>query len=214
MIRQLVIVVALLAGFCGFAQQVHDIPFNGLITTLDQEGIRLRIRIKDSDKATMSYHDGRFGFTNLIGNEVLCFKYKKKNFEIPVAGKQSIAIRMSDTKVESVVEDVSLINAGMAYVSARESIVSSSVLTEDYLRRGNFTSLAEAISSFFPGVDIGVDGSVTLNGNEILLVCNLEEIPSLNPIRIEDVKKIAIERDGAIFGERGLNGVMYISTKN
>ena len=214
MFKRILIVIMLLLSSQSFAQQRADIAFNGLIVTASGEGIRLRLRIKDSDKATFSYRDGRFGFTNLKGDEVLCFNYRKTNFEIPLAGKRSISIIMSDSSIESAKEDASLTEAGMSYVKARESIVSSSILTDEYIKRENFSTLADAITSFFAGVDVGVDGSVTLNGNDILIVCNLEEIPSLNLLRIEDIKKITIERDGAIFGERGLNGVIYIETKN
>jgi hypothetical protein len=68
----------MLAGVAAFAQTEGDVPFNGLIINEAGKGVsRFKVKVKGARAHTLSDNQGRFGLTNVPGDAVLQFSYKK-----------------------------------------------------------------------------------------------------------------------------------------
>ena len=185
-------------------------------------GLKVQVSVKDSDKRTSSGKDGKFGLTNIKADDVLQFRYKKYRFEIGVEGRKSLKITLSATgEVLSAVEDAELTAAGMDYVVRRELPTKGGVLTAEMIEREGFSNLADALRAKATSLIVDGSGNVVIRGvNSIgnpapaLIVCDGMEIGTVNAVNINDVASVEIQRDGTLYGFRGVGGVIVIKTKS
>lgn len=199
-----------------------NVPFNGLICDIDGLGLKAQITVKGSEKRTVSGKDGKFGLTNIKADDVLQLRYKKLRLEVAVEGRKSAKIVISDEgTIHSVTDDKELVAAGMDHVLRRELPTKGGVLTAEMIEREGFTNLADALRAKATSLIIDGAGNVTIRGvNSIgnhapaLIVCDGMEVGSINAVNINDVASVEIQRDGTLYGFRGVGGVISIKTKS
>lgn len=199
-----------------------NVPFNGLICDIDGLGLKAQITVKGSEKRTVSGKDGKFGLTNIKADDVLQLRYKKLRLEVAVEGRKSAKIVISDEGIiHSVTDDKELVAAGMDHVLRRELPTKGGVLTAEMIEREGFTNLADALRAKATSLIIDGAGNVTIRGvNSIgnhapaLIVCDGMEVGSINAVNINDVASVEIQRDGTLYGFRGVGGVISIKTKS
>lgn len=199
-----------------------NVPFNGLICDIDGLGLKAQISVKGSEKRTVSGKDGKFGLTNIKADDVLQLRYKKLRLEVAVEGRKSAKIVISDEgTIHSVTDDKELVAAGMDHVLRRELPTKGGVLTAEMIEREGFTNLADALRAKATSLIIDGAGNVTIRGvNSIgnhapaLIVCDGMEVGSINAVNINDVASVEIQRDGTLYGFRGVGGVISIKTKS
>ena len=114
-----------------------------------------------------------------------------------------------------------LIDAGMDYVLRRELPTKGGILTAEMIEREGFSNLADALRAKATSLLIDGSGNVIIRGvNSIgnpapaLIVCDGMEIGSINAININDVASVEVQRDGTLYGFRGVGGVIVIKTKS
>jgi hypothetical protein len=193
-------------------------PFNGLITSLDGKGIKAKVMIKGSDKKTISDRKGRFGLTDIKGDETLYIIFKRDTTIVELAGHKSIHIVLAEEgEVVSYDESEELMNYGFGYVKRRESIDYSSGISGDKLRATGTSDLRKAIMMCYPGLKY-INGELCLmtqnsiNGSSaVLILCDGVE-SNLDYINIHDVKSVEIIKGSNMYGFRGVNGVVLIKT--
>ncbi len=193
-------------------------PFNGLITRLDGSGVKANIVVKDIDKRTRSDSKGRFGLTDLKGDETLYIIIKRDTTVVELAGHRSIHIVLADAgEVVSNDESEVLMNYGFGYVKRRESIDYSSGISGDRLRATGTSDLCKAIMMCYPGLKY-INGELCLmtqnsiNGSSaVLILCDGVE-SNLDYINIHDVKSVEVIKGSNMYGFRGVNGVVLITT--
>lgn len=193
-------------------------PFNGLITRLDGSGVKANIVVKDGDKRTRSDSKGRFGLTDLKGDETLYIIIKRDTTVVELAGHRSIHIVLADAgEVVSNDESEELMNYGFGYVKRRESIDYSSGISGDRLRATGTSDLRKAIMMCYPGLKY-INGELCLmtqnsiNGSSaVLILCDGVE-SNLDYINIHDVKSVEVIKGSNMYGFRGVNGVVLITT--
>lgn len=199
-----------------------NVPFNGLICDIDGLGMKVQISVKGSEKRTVSGKDGKFGLTNIKADDVLQLRYKKLRFEVAVEGRQSLKIVIADDgSLQSVTDEKSLVDAGMDYVLRRELPTKGGVLTAEMIEREGFSNLADALRAKATSLIIDGAGNVVIRGvNSIgnpapaLIVCDGMEIGTINAVNINDVLSVEIQRDGTLYGFRGVGGVIVIKTRS
>ena len=209
--------VFVVSGHCA-----DNVPFNGLVCGADGSGIKAQITVRGTDKRTVSGKDGKFGLTNIKADDVLQLRYKKVRLEVGVEGRQSLKIVVTaDGTLLSATDEPELVAAGMDYVQRREHASKSGVLTAEIIEREGFSNLADALRAKATGLVIDGSGNVTIRGvNSIgnpapaLLICDGMEISALNAVNINDVASVEIQRDGTLYGFRGVGGVIVIKTKS
>ena len=195
-------------------------PFNGRITNIEGKGIKARIVVKDSDKRTFSDGKGRFGLTDIEADDVLMIISRRDTMTIPVEGRKSIDIvwlKEGDSFSFRAEESEELMNYGFGYVKRRESTDYSSGISGERLRATGAKSLMDAIQMCYPGLRY-INGELCLmtqnsigSSSAPLILCDGMET-NLDLISIYDVKSVEIIKGSNMYGFRGVNGVILITT--
>lgn len=195
-------------------------PFNGRITNIEGKGIKARIVVKDSDKRTFSDGKGRFGLTDIEADDVLMIISRRDTMTIPVEGRKSIDIvwlREGESFSFRAEESEELMNFGFGYVKRRESTDYSSGISGDRLRATGAKSLVDAIQMCYPGLRY-INGELCLltqnsisSSSSPLILCDGMET-NLDLISLYDVKSVEIIKGSNMYGFRGVNGVILITT--
>ena len=195
-------------------------PFNGRITNIEGKGIKARIVVKDSDKRTFSDGKGRFGLTDIKADDVLMIISRRDTMTIPVEGRKSIDIvwlKEGDSFSFRAEESEELMNYGFGYVKRRESTDYSSGISGDRLRATGAKSLMDAIQMCYPGLRY-INGELCLmtqnsigSSSAPLILCDGMET-NLDLISLYDVKSVEIIKGSNMYGFRGVNGVILITT--
>ena len=207
-----------------FAQ---NIPVSGTVTDKNGETlIGVSVVQQGTTNGTSTDLDGKYTLT-VPGNAVLEFSYVGNVTQsIPVQGRSQINVTLSeDTKA---LQEVVVIGYG---TQRREAVTGSvSSIGGNALRDVQAGNVTNALAGRLPGVvmtqtnsqpgqnmQIRIRGTRSLNAtNDPLIV--LDGIPfagSIGDINPNDIKSIDILKDAsatAIYGSRGANGVIMITT--
>ncbi|MBO7313053.1 MAG: TonB-dependent receptor plug domain-containing protein [Alistipes sp.] len=210
----LVFTMLLLSTVAAVSQE----PFNGLITNFDGKGIKANIVVKGSDKRTRSDGKGRFGLTDIKEDDTLYIIYKRDTTVIDIDGRKSIHVILAEGgEILKSEESEELMNYGFGYVKRRESADYSSGISGDRLRATGASDLLKAIMMCYPGLKY-INGELCLitqnsiNGSSaVLVLCDGVE-GNLDYINIHDVKSVEIIKGSNMYGFRGVNGVVLVTT--
>lgn len=197
---------------------VADEPFNGRVIRPDGRGVKAAVRVVGSDGVARADGKGRFGLTNVEADDVLQFVFKRDTLTVPVEGRQSIEVVWYEEGRQYVAnESEELMNYGFGYVKRRESVDYSSGISGDRLRATGASTLVDAIRMCYPGLRY-INGELCLltqnsigSSSAVLVLCDgMEMRPEL--INLYDVKSVEIIKGSNMYGFRGVNGVVLITT--
>ena len=223
MTRLLPLLLTLLLCLPLSAQQ-KGIPFNGTVADISGSPIKgARIYISKS-RVARSDKQGRFGLTNVGATDTIHVLYKKQIYDIPVLGRKSLRIRLGDQLQAQ--EDEELVNWGYGFVKKRESLeISSGISGEDLVKSG-YTNITMALQGRVPGLVVnqtgrpGQDAELNIRGTNSfyadqtpLFVVDGVVVESLDFISVYDVDRIEVLKDASIYGSRGANGAILVTTK-
>lgn len=225
-----IVIVSCLFLFCipnnTFAQNK---TINGNITDGDLGGPLpgVTILVKGTTNGTTTDFDGNFTITDVDQNAVLIFSYiGYKTQEINVSGKTTLNIELQPDL--AALDEVVVIGYG----TVRKSDLTGAVVSiggED-LTAQPIASVSEALTGRLAGVqvvssegspdsDIQIrvrgGGSITQNSSPLIIVDGFP-VNSLNDITSSDIETISVLKDAsstAIYGSRGANGVVIVTTK-
>ena len=214
--------IAIFALVTAAQAQLHDgsKPFNGLIIREDGRGVKARVEVVGSDKLTFSDGKGRFGLTDIKPEDVLRIVFRRDEILIPVAGRSSLRIVLSEESLAYTAEESQeLANIGFSYVKRREKVDFSSGISGDRLRATGCSNIIDALLMFVPSLrmvngELCLYGQGTINSSSaVLVLCDGQEI---NPahINIADVENVEVLKGANMYGFRGANGVVLITTKS
>lgn len=198
----------------------------------DNEGdpvVGATIVVVGTTNGTTSDIDGSFSLDNVPNNGVLRISYiGYATQEIPVEGQSVIVVTMAEEIIG--LEEVVAIGYGVQRKSDLTGAVVS-VSSED-LTRQPVNNVFEAMMGKVAGVDIttsqrpGEIGSIQIRGTRSLNADNtplyvVDGVPlmsssgieSLNPQDIESIDILKDASSTAIYGSRGANGVILVTTK-
>ena len=221
--RLLPLLFALLLAIPLAAQQ-QAVPFNGIVSDISGtpiKGARIYIskgRVARSDK------QGRFGLTDVAATDTIHIYFKKRTYDIPVEGRKSLRVRLGDQLQAQ--EDQELVNWGYGFVKKRESLeISNGISGEDLVRSG-YTNITMALQGRVPGLVVnqtgrpGQDAELNIRGTNSfyadqtpLFVVDGMIVESLDFISVYDVDHIEVLKEASIYGSRGANGAILVTTK-
>ena len=202
---------------------------------VDQSGAPIpgvSVLVKGTSVGTVTNADGEFMLNIPADAKTLLFSFVgMQSQEVAVAGKTNFSVVMKDETIG--LEEV--VAVGYA-TQKKESVVGSiaQVNDEDLKRSGNVTDLRQALSGNLPGIvsltssgepggiltgesstDIFIRGQNTWNGGQpLVLVDGVER--DMNNVDVNEVATISVLKDAsatAVFGVKGANGVILITTK-
>jgi TonB-dependent SusC/RagA subfamily outer membrane receptor len=194
------------------------------------------ITLKGTDRLTVADDAGKFSIDASTGDVLIVtiIGYTKK--EIVVGKSKSIEVKLSEVALQ--LDDVVVIGYGK---TRRKDVTGSiSSITGDELRKTSPTTFDQALQGKVPGVTIqqisgqpGGGVSIQIHGissisgsNSPLYVIDGVIIPpindpgnganplnTINPSEIESIDVLKDASAAAIYGSRGANGVIVITTK-
>lgn len=225
--RFLLAVIALVASIALYAQQ--PTPFNGQIVAPNGKGLKAHLSIKGTNLAANADKQCRFGFSTLNADDVLEIKCNKQVREVKVEGRQSMRIVWGDESVE-VSEDAELLSKGDEWVKRREYLNDVSQIMGSDLRRSGAHSLISALRARVPSIEIDDSGRVIIHRGSVqkssggigdrapinfnaLIVVDGQEVQSLNDVSLFDIGIIKILDEAPLYGFRGVNGVVEITSE-
>ncbi|HYF68235.1 MAG TPA: TonB-dependent receptor [Ohtaekwangia sp.] len=207
---------------------LQEIVVNGKVT--DEKNSPLpgvNVVIEGSTIGTVTDMNGEYALTVSDGNAVLLFSfigYVTK--EISVGGQTRIDVQLkADTQTLSEVVVV-------GYGTQRKSDLTGSVgqvSAEDILERP-ITNALQGLQGRVPGVNISLNsgsptasprvtirglGTINASSTPLYVVDGvaMEDIAFLNPYDIESIEVLKDASSTAIYGSRGANGVILVTTK-
>jgi len=212
----------------GVAAQTTGKTVSGIVVDVKGEPlIGVSILIKGTTTGTMTDINGKFTIpVASVKNPVFIFSYVGYNSSEITSNEQNLRIELkegTETLDEVVV---------VGYGTQRKKDLTGSVAT---IKSSDLKSLpvpsvsdamqgraagVQVISSGVPGTDASfrIRGSGTINNNDPLVV--IDGLPidgGLNQLNMNDIESIQVLKDAsacAIYGARGANGVVIITTKH
>jgi TonB-linked SusC/RagA family outer membrane protein len=188
------------------------------------------VSVKGTSQGTITDVEGKYSLKNIPGNAVLVFSFVGMGTqELEVADKTILDVVMKEETVG--IDEV----VAIGYGSVRKSELSSSIATVsnadiaktpirslEQALQGNAAGVLVVNASGEPGGDIAIRirGGSSLNAdNEPLVVIDGYPLDNsaLSMISPNDIQSMEILKDAsatAIYGSRGANGVIMVTTKN
>jgi TonB-linked SusC/RagA family outer membrane protein len=184
------------------------------------------IALKNSTEGTITDVDGAFSF-QASADGILVFSYiGYVTQEIPIGGRTQIDVILENDAIT--IDEVVVIGYG----AVKKSNVTGSIVSVKpaELKTVPTTNVMESLQGKLPGVDItrssgaaGAGVNVLVRGNRSLTASNsplfivdgiqYSNIQDINPNDIEAMEVLKDAASTAIYGSRGANGVIIITTK-
>ena len=199
-------------------------------TVTDTEGVPLagaNILEKGTTNGTQTDFDGNFTL-EVGGNAILVASYLGfATEEVPVNGQSSILVSLAEDAAG--LDEVVVIGYGTVKKSDLTGSVSS--IQADKLNTDSQASVEQVIQGRLPGVQVtqssaepGGAFSIRIRGTNSITAGNeplyvIDGLPGANPensLNPSDIKSVEVLKDAsatAIYGARGSNGVVLITTK-
>jgi TonB-linked SusC/RagA family outer membrane protein len=218
--------VLTLFSIAGFAQ---SFPVEGKIIGADGQPLGgVTVQVKGSDTKTASKSDGTFQINAPSANSVLVFTYVGfLEQQVPVNSRGQLSIGM--TPAENSMEQVVVIGYGTA--KKRDVTGAVAGISQKDIRSRPVDNAIQAMQGKVAGVDIssnerpGTVPNINIRGVRSLTASNtplfvVDNIPlitggidNINPGDIESIDVLKDASATAIYGSRGANGVVIITTK-
>ena len=196
---------------------------------IDDSGIPLigvAVYIKGSGTGTITDSNGNYNLEKVPENAVIVFTYVgMSTIEVNVTGKTIIDVTMLEDAIG--LEEVVAIGYGS--MTKKDLTGSIAIVSTEDTRSLPVPSIGDVmqgkaagvmvVSTGTPGSDptFRIRGTGTINNNNPLLV--IDGVPTqsaLNHMNMDDIESIQVLKDAsatAIYGSRGANGVIILTTK-
>ena len=208
-----------------FAQQR---TISGTVTdSYGEPVIGATVIVKDGTQGTVTNVDGKYTLSVPTNSKVLIFRYiGKDNREIPITGNV-INATMSDS--QKVLDEVVVIGYGT--LKKKDLTGSVSSVSGKALKDIPVATVAEALTGKLPGVQVTTTegspdaeikirvrggGSITQSNSPLYIVDGFakDDIKDISPSEILSIDVLKDASSTAIYGSRGANGVIIITTKS
>jgi TonB-linked SusC/RagA family outer membrane protein len=220
----------ILALFLALVVQIsfaQEKTVSGTVTDSSGSLPGVSVIIKGSSTGTETDFDGKYSIKVNKG-AVLVFRYLGyKIIEQTVGSSNTVSVTM--TEDANVLDEIVIIGYG---TSTKQAFVgTASVIKQEQLEVKNFSNVSQALIGEVAGVsvinasgqpgtvgDIRIRGYGSINGNRdpLYVVDGVPFTGSVNSINPSDIASTTILKDAtatAIYGSRGANGVVVITTK-
>ena len=211
------------------AASAQNISVKGTVKDQAGEGIVGANIILKGNRTVYTMTDLNGAFTlNVPSNgvlEVLCMGYQGQ--EVPVNGRTNIAIVLADDS--QLLDETIVVAFG---TSTREAFTgSAAVVNEEKLSKSQVSSVTNALAGAVAGVQLtsangapGSSGTIRVRGyssinaglNPLIIVDGAPYEGDLSNLNSNDIASMTVLKDAAsnaLYGARGANGVIMITTK-
>lgn len=217
------------AGDTSFPTESNQVAQGNLVTgtVVDEQGeplIGATVRVEGTNTAATTNIDGRFSIKANPGQTIVITYVGMKPFTVKVGSGPIEAVMTGDNALSEVVV------VGYGTVRKADLAGAVSVLDGKAFQAQPITTVSEALQGRVSGVNIVSDGlpggstkirirganSINKSNDPLYVVDGLVRESGLDGINPEDIASMQILKDAsstAIYGSRGANGVVIITTK-
>ncbi len=226
--KLLSVIVCLLAGVTMLMAQNRTITGTVISNEDGEPIIGASVRVTGTNIGTITDANGKFSLTVPASAKTLTFSYVgMENVEASIHNKMNIALHSS----EEVLDDVLVVAYGTAKKSAFTG--SAAVIDENSIAKIQASNPVDALKGKVAGVTItqasGKPGSTSQTirvrgissinaGNAPLIILDGSpydgDMNNINPADIESMTILKDAASNALYGARGANGVIMITTKH
>lgn len=209
------------------SQQTNKVT--GKVT--DSSGVPLpgvTVVVKGTTNGTITSFDGGYSLSNVPSNSTISFSFVGMNTQEIVVGNKTV-INVTLTEASIGLEEV----VAVGYGTVKKSDVTGAVarISEETLKERPVNNVLQAMQGKAAGIDVtsnikpGELPAITIRGNRSITASNsplyvIDGIPfaagNISDINPNDIASVEILKDAsatAIYGSRGANGVILITTK-
>jgi len=223
--RIITILLSALVTLSASAQQLDTLM--GQIVGSNEKG-RKNVKVSLASAPTkIKFTDkqGYFRFTDISLDDTLKFVIKKETYSIPIAGRKGIKIHAIQGETVTK-EDIMLVNMGYGYIDKRNRLQPGTTISGDELRAAGYTSIYDALKIYVPGLSVqpadisggaatigGLRGTTSITGDQspLFLVDGIV-VEDIAYVSINDVVSVEIMKDASMYGSRGANGAILVTT--
>ncbi len=220
------LVTLVISGAMAFAQT--KTVTGTVIDDLGEPMIGVNVSVKGTTNGTITDIDGNYTINDASANDILVFSFVGMNSqEIKIGNQTKINVTMAEDS--QMLEDVVVIGYGT--MKKKDLTGSVSTVGSEKLTAVPVANAAEALQGKMAGVQITAsegspDASVSIRvrgggsitqSNEPLYIVDGFPVDNINDIPSSDIEDITILKDAsstAIYGSRGANGVILVTTKS
>jgi TonB-linked SusC/RagA family outer membrane protein len=211
-----------------FAQQQQKIITGKVTDTNGEPIIGATILIKGTSQGTVTDMDGNYTLQNVPEDGTLVFSYVgMQTQEIKVSNRTTIDVTMQEEAIA--LQEVVAIGYGTIRKSDLTGAVSS--VSSEKISNRPVVNVSQALSGLAPGVEvfessgtptgkprirIRGDNSIHSSNDPLFVVdgvIGVSNIDLFNPNEIESIEVLKDASATAIYGARGANGVIIVTTK-
>ena len=209
----------------GFAQ---SITIQGNVTDTNGEAIiGASVVVKGTQNGTVTDIDGNFQLTKVDGKKLVISYIGMRTKEVNIVAGRTLNVTLEEDS--QMMEEV----VAIGYASAKRKDLTGAVSSvgEKTLRHITTTNAASALTGRLAGVNVvttqgspDADVSILVRGggsitqsNEPLFIVDGFQVSSISDIPPTDIESIDVLKDAsstAIYGAKGANGVILITTKS
>src|SRR5688572_3389150 len=221
----------ILMGLCCFSfAAVAQTQVSGIVLDAGNNNapmIGVIVQEKETDKGTVTDIDGRFTITTSGIDPVMVFRYTGYTpVELIVGGRTELEVKLAEES--QLIDQVVVVGYGIQKKSDLTGSVSS--VDGEKIARGSTANVEQALQGKVSGVYVApnsgspgagaiirIRGTGTLNNASPLYVIDGMITYDASLISADDVESIEVLKDAsaaAIYGSRGANGVIIITTKS
>ena len=218
----LLINILMLWSLATFAQST----VTGVVTGLDGESIPgVNVLRKGTSSGTVTDFDGKFTLS-ASSDDVLIFSFVGYVTEEIQVGNQSV-INVTLSEDVTSLQEVVVIGYGSQKKSVATGAISS--VNGDELEKINLPNVGRALQGTVSGVSVsgasgqpGSDATILIRGvgtngdnRPLIIIDGLQggDLSTISPTDIESIQVLKDAASTAIYGTRGANGVIYVTTK-
>lgn len=218
----------LLSMLCLFAfAQGHNV--SGIIKdSAGEPMIGVNVTVKGTTNGTITDFDGKYSISNVPNNATLVVSYiGYLTQNIKYTGQKSIDVVLKEDN--KTLDEVVVIGYGT--VKRKDLTGSVASVTGDKLVANPVANVAQALQGQLPGVSVtsqdgrpGAKMSIRVRGggsitqsNDPLFIVDGVQVSGIDDIPADNIESIDVLKDAAstaIYGARGANGVILVTTKS
>lgn len=220
----------MIAGACSFPSFAQESAVNGSVRDASGEPlIGVSVQVKNTGLGTITDIDGNFSLPNVKAGQTLIFSYVGyKTTEVEVKENNSSLIDVVLHEDTEVLDEVVVIGYGT--VNKRDLTGAVASVSSEKIAAVPVSSAAEALTGKLAGVNITTTegspdaemkirvrggGSLSQDNSPLYIVDGFP-VSSISDIAPSEIQSIDVLKDAsstAIYGARGANGVIIVTTK-
>jgi len=199
----------------------------GKVTDSDGQPLPgVSIVIKGTTQGTITNADGEYSITNIPADATLVFSFVgMKTQEIVVGTRANINVTLEEDVIG--IEEVVAVGYG---IQRKENLTGSiAQVSSEILENRSVTSISQALQGTMSGVTVqqtdgrpGADANIRIRGfsslnlgGSLVIVDGIPgDLNSINPNDIESISVLKDAASAAIYGARGAEGVILVTTKS